>query len=179
MSVNDRLGNPGLTSEIALLADAVRRGVPVLGVCLGAQLLASALGARVRAAGHREIGWHVVRRASEGAGAWKEAGPAFPESIPLFHWHGETFDLPPGAALLASSHACANQVFASGRRALGVQCHPEMTPEGARSLVRACPADLEPGPWVQTARAIADAPAAWYMEANRLADAMLDYLMEV
>lgn len=171
MSVNDHLAHPWLLSEIELIRTAMDRGVRVLGICLGAQLVARALGARVYPAAAREIGWHPVRRVDPG---WT----ALPVSIDLFHWHGETFDLPPGAVLRASSETCANQIFTVGDGVVGIQCHPEMTPQGARDLVHSCPGDLAPGPWVQSAQRILAASPESYTRANETADRLLDHLME-
>ena len=115
MSVNDEARLPWLAQEKHLIARAVDAGKPVLGICLGAQLIAAALGARVYANPEPEIGWHTVRAVS---------GPAtpftWPRRLTTFHWHGETFDLPPRATLLASSSACFHQAFCVGRRVVGL-----------------------------------------------------------
>jgi GMP synthase (glutamine-hydrolysing) len=124
MSANDDL--PYLREELGIIQRAVAVGKPVLGICLGAQLAARALGARVYRNPVKEIGWAPV--------AWREAahtdplfhGFADPEIV--FHWHGETFDLPAGAVWLASSEACRHQAFRSGS-AYGLQFHLEATPE--------------------------------------------------
>jgi hypothetical protein len=81
----------------------------------------------------------------------------------VFHWHGETFDLPAGAVPLARSTACANQAFAVGSRVLALQFHLEMTPEGARALIDHCPHDLAPGPWVES-------PVAMLADEHRFRD---------
>ena len=125
MSVNDPL--PYLEWEMRAIGDAVKRGQPVLGICLGSQLIAKELGARVYRNSQPEIGWFDLRLTAEGL-----ADPVFaglPEVHPMFHWHGETFDLPPGAALLASSARTAHQAFRFGDRTYGLQYHPEITPE--------------------------------------------------
>lgn len=123
MSVNDPLA--WIEAEIALIRDAVEHGIPVLGHCLGGQLLARALGATVRPNAVKEIGWGEVEVANAKAAALWLPGIF---SFPAFHWHGETFTLPDGAThLLASAH-CAQQGFVYGPH-LGLQCHVEMTPE--------------------------------------------------
>jgi GMP synthase-like glutamine amidotransferase len=125
MSVNDDL--PSLRREEDLIRHAARSGVPILGVCLGAQLIAEALGANVRRNPVKEIGWAPVW--------WTEAGRQDPlfkglaEPEILFHWHGETFDLPPGAELLAYSAACRHQAFRIGSNVYGLQFHLEVTPD--------------------------------------------------
>lgn len=123
MSVNDDL--PWIAPVLALIRDAVAKDVPVIGHCLGGQLMAKALGGVVTKNSVKEIGWGRVdvMPGSEGA-RWLGDMSAF-ES---FHWHGETFSLPPAAVHIASSPYCANQMFALGKH-LGMQCHVEMTPE--------------------------------------------------
>ena len=116
---------PHLRDEIALAADALRRGVPILGICLGAQILASAAGARVYRGPAQEIGWHALTLTPEG-----RSDPllgTLPAEAMVFHWHGDTFDPPPGSALLASSRLYVQQAFRLPPRAWGVQFHPEIT----------------------------------------------------
>lgn len=123
MSVNDDL--PWIGQVLELICDAVKTDVPVIGHCLGGQLMAKALGAQVTRNPVKEIGWFEVNvRSSEAARRW--LGDA--EAVPSFHWHGETFGIPPGAVHLAESAACPHQMFALGPH-LGMQCHVEMTPE--------------------------------------------------
>jgi len=124
MSANDAL--PFIAREIAYIRSAVRRGKPVLGVCLGAQMIAKALGARVYPNDVKEIGWAPVVFTDASLHDPLFIDLAKPEV--LFHWHGETFDLPAGAELLASSAACTNQAFRAGDRIYGLQFHLEVTP---------------------------------------------------
>jgi len=125
MSVNDNL--PWLEIEMDLIRAAVERSTPMLGVCLGAQLIAKALGATVRRAAEEEIGWFDIQLTSQAAADPLFAGLSSP--LPVFHWHRETFDLPDGANLLASSERCAHQAFRIHENVYGVQFHPEVTPE--------------------------------------------------
>ncbi len=125
MSVNDDL--PYLRQELALLGGSVAAGTPVLGVCLGSQLIAKALGARVYPNRIKEIGWYPVSFTTAAARDRLHQGLANPETV--FHWHGETFDLPPGAELLASSAACRHQAYRVGENVYGLQYHLEVTPE--------------------------------------------------
>lgn len=126
MSVHDEVEYPWLADEKQLIAAAIREGKKVLGICLGAQLIAEVCGGRVYRNPEKEIGFWPV--------TWIGAAQQDAEEI-VFHWHGETFDLPPGAELLASSDVCVNQAFRVGDRILGIQFHPEVTPEIIRAMV--------------------------------------------
>jgi GMP synthase-like glutamine amidotransferase len=124
MSVNDDLA--WLRQEERFLLDAVRAGKPVLGICLGAQLIAHALGATVRRNPSQEVGWFDIAIEPAAREDALFAGCASSETV--FHWHGETFDLPAGAALLASSAQCRHQAFRLGANIYGLQFHLEVTP---------------------------------------------------
>jgi GMP synthase-like glutamine amidotransferase len=144
MSVNDRL--PWIPEVLQLIRAAVAADVPVLGHCLGGQLMAKALGGRVTRNRAKEIGWLPVESVtSPAAGPWLNGLPA---RFEVFHWHGETFSLPPGATHLLKSRHCHNQAFVIGN-SLALQCHVEMTPDmvrtwardGAREIAAAGPSD--------------------------------------
>jgi GMP synthase-like glutamine amidotransferase len=172
MSVNDDARLPWLRDEKRAVAEAVAGGRAVLGICLGAQLIAGALGARVYPNAQREIGWFPVFGEGEGSGSF-----AFPRAFTAFHWHGETFDLPPGAARLARSDACANHAFPNGGRVVGRQFHLETTPAGADALIGHCRDELVPGPFVQTEAALRAAGPGLYAEANARMAALLEELV--
>ena len=128
-----------LRDELRLIEDALRLDRPVLGICLGAQLLAAVLGSRVYPSGVREIGWFPVTL-SPSAGE----DPLFSratESFEAFHWHGDTYDLPTGAIRLASSAATREQAFRFGR-AWGVQFHLEVTPAVVAAMIDGADAEL-------------------------------------
>lgn len=132
---------PFFPAEAALLSEALRREIPVLGVCLGAQILARVCGAKVTRASTVEIGWSRVELTPEGL-----QDPLFrgvDGSFDVFQWHGDTFDIPPGAARLAEGDICRNQAFRWGRSAYGLQFHVEVTPEMIREW---CDAGGRPGP---------------------------------
>ena len=172
MSVNDEREFAWLRPEKQLVREVVDRGLPVLGVCLGAQLMAAALGARVYPGPAKEIGWFPIRGVPNVAPAFEFA----PKQL-AFHWHGETFDLPPGAVRTASSAGCENQAFQVGRRAIALQFHLETTPASAAALVEHCRDELVPGPYVQTERELLAAPADRYARVNRLMEDVLGYLL--
>ncbi len=156
MGVNDEAEFPWLAQEKEFICQAIAAGKPILGICLGAQLIASALGAKVYPNGMKEIGWFPITGRGNNANLDLFQ---FPASTEVFHWHGDTFDLPPGAERIASSQACQNQGFQIGRSVIGLQCHLETTPAGAQALVEHCGDELIPGPFVQDAATIlADNP---------------------
>ena len=125
MSVNDDL--PWIPSELALIRQAIASGLPVIGHCLGGQLMAKALGGAVELNPVKEIGWGDVRMTDpDAARPW--VGDATQPML-AFHWHGETFSVPPGATRILESAHCANQAFVLNDRHIGMQCHVEMTPE--------------------------------------------------
>jgi GMP synthase (glutamine-hydrolysing) len=114
---------PFLSDEIKLMEKRLASSHPTVGICLGAQLLARALGSRVYPGPAKEIGWAPVMLSDAG-----HKGPArHLEGVPVLHWHGDTFDLPAGAELLASTSVCRNQAFSHGRNTIAFQFHPEAT----------------------------------------------------
>lgn len=120
---------PFVQRECALIADRLASRKPTLGICLGSQLIARALGARVFSGDEKEIGWGALSLSEAGAmSALRHLDGAL---TPVLHWHGDTFDVPPGASLLASTPRYPNQAFSWGGCALGLQFHPEVT---ARAL---------------------------------------------
>lgn len=175
MSVHDEAALPWLREEKRAVADAIGAGKTVLGVCLGAQLIASALGAPVVRGREREIGWHEIERVA--APSEHPLASALPPRAEVFHWHGETFALPPGAVHLARSEGCETQAFAIGPRVVGLQFHVETTPEGAAALVRHCPEDLAPGRFVQSQGAML-ADAARFERAHAVLHRLLEALAD-
>ena len=112
---------PFLGDEITIIEKRLNFGRPAIGICLGAQLFARALGSRVYAGPNKEIGWGPITLTSAG----KNSALRFLEGVPVLHWHGDTFDLPEGAELLASTSVCRNQAFRYGKSVLAFQFHPE------------------------------------------------------
>ena len=132
MSANDEARLGWLSPEIALVRNAIAADKTVLGICLGAQIIAKSLGARVYPGSANEIGWFPVQRTAG-------SHPFFdglPDTFKPFHWHGETFDLPHEGTLLAKSEITKTQAFAVGQRVLGLQFHMEATEESVRALLK-------------------------------------------
>jgi GMP synthase (glutamine-hydrolysing) len=127
MNVDETDKYPALAAEVVWMRNAVEAEIPVLGVCLGSQLLAKALGARVYANRVKEIGWYDIELVSSATDDPLFAG--LPQTINVFQWHGDTFDLPARAVHLARSPQCENQAFRFGKSAYGLQFHLEVTDE--------------------------------------------------
>lgn len=177
MGVHDQGRYSWLEKEKAFLREVVAAGRPVLGICLGAQLLADVLGAGVTANPEKEIGWFPVTRA-EGlvGGAVPEAlARLLPARKTVFHWHGDTFALPEGATRLYSSAVCVNQAFVR-ERVVGLQFHLEMTPAGIAALVENCREELVPAPWIQREEELVGR-AGDLTAVNGWLEALLDYLV--
>ncbi|AYA36703.1 type 1 glutamine amidotransferase [Hymenobacter oligotrophus] len=149
MSVHDEARLAWLAPEKAFISQAIAAGKTVLGICLGAQLVADVLGAPVTQNHLPEIGFYSVQF-SEAA----QRHPLFAHAgaqATFLHWHGDTFALPAGAATVGASAACQQQGFVYGTRVVGLQFHPEMTPEILQQMIRHDGHELIPGPHVQTA----------------------------
>lgn len=171
MSVNDEADLPWLKEEKRFVAEAVNSGKAVLGICLGAQLIAGARGARVYPGPHKEIGWFDIESTSDRPDMFR-----FPKKMKVFHWHGETFDLPRDATRLARSAGCQNQAFQIGSRAIGLQFHLETTPASTESLIVHCRNELVDGRFIQSEEELREAPMAAYAAVNALMDDVLTYL---
>jgi len=149
MGIYDHDEYPWLIAEKQLIKAAIDAGKTVLGICLGAQLIADVLGARVYPGPQKEIGWFPIQRAPD-------APELLPEVLTAFHWHGDTFDLPAEALLLASSEACKNQGFIYNDRVVGLQFHMETTPESMEALIENGRGELLDAPCIQTAEKMRD-----------------------
>lgn len=165
MSIHDEAEFPWLVAEKRFIGEVIAAGKRVLGICLGAQLVASVLGARVYANADKEIGWFPLRLTDAAAKSRLFAG--WPSSVEAFHWHGETFDIPPGAVHVAQSAACANQAFVYDGRVVGLQFHLEATPAGVNQLVTHCGAEIIAAPYIQDPASML-AGSRRFEDANRL-----------
>lgn len=151
MGVYDIVEHPWLIEERAFLASAIDAGKLVLGICLGAQLLADAIGGSVHPGPEREIGWFPVRLSAAGRSSALLSG--WPDEFVAGHWHGDTFELPPGVASAASTKLTANQAFvACDGRAVGLQFHLEWTRDALAALAENCADELTGGgAWTRSA----------------------------
>ena len=147
MGVYDEAEYPWLIKEKAFIRDCIDAGRAVFGICLGAQLAAEVLGAKVYPNGQKEIGWFPLEKTSIPHPVLFDMAP----DQMVFHWHGDTFDLPKGALLLASSEACKHQAFIWNEQVLGFQFHMEMSGEHIDLLIQNCFQDLkDKTPFVQS-----------------------------
>lgn len=176
MSVHDDYEHVWLKAEKWFIRQVIDSGKPILGVCLGAQLLAQALGAEVLPAAHKEIGWHPVRL--NHAFLATSVGAGLPETTEAFHWHGETFTLPEGAVAVGSSEACATQGFLYRERILALQFHLETTPLAADMLVENCREELLSGAYIQSESTILAANDK-FMNINEIMTTIMDSLSAV
>jgi GMP synthase-like glutamine amidotransferase len=174
MGVHEEAEHPWLKGEKAFLREAVDGGKSIVGICLGAQLLAEVLHARVYRGPHKEIGWFPLDLTEAGHRSRVLGG--LPRRLQVFHWHGDTFDLPPGADHLASSKACAHQAFVYAGRVLGLQFHLESTPRSVRAIIEHCAGEIVPGPFVQTAEQMLARDPESFAAINRALFSVLDRL---
>jgi len=145
MNVYEYRNHPWLREEKQFLERAIAQKKRVLGICLGAQLIADVLGAKVYQNPEKEIGWFPIQ-VLPGAASFFDGAPS---TLAAFHWHGDTFDLPAGAAWLARSEACRHQAFSVGPHVVGLQFHLEMNASGVAALIEHGRSDITPGRFVQ------------------------------
>lgn len=173
MGVYDTDQYAWLLQEKRFLETAFKQDKPILGICLGAQLMADVLGAKIYQNQYKEIGWHAVTRTDAAEGT--EFAEVFPERFQAFHWHGDTFDLPAGALHLAQSEACRHQAFFFPPAAIGLQFHLESTWESIDQLITHCGHELVTAPYIQSPADIRNQKAL-VAPSNTQMDRILNYL---
>jgi len=173
MGVHDQGEYPWLQEEKTFLRTVIAAAKPVLGVCLGAQLLAAVLGARVFPNKEKEIGWFPVSRARL---VPQPLATLLPEQQTVFHWHGDTFTLPEKASRLYSSAACVNQAFVYEERVVGLQFHLETTPDTVMTLIENCRGELVAAPGIQNEEEMLAVEGEVFAEINDWMGDLLEYL---
>jgi GMP synthase-like glutamine amidotransferase len=148
MGIYDEDKYPWLFSEKNYIEQAVVQGKIVLGICLGAQLIADVLGAKIYPNKHKEIGWFPIQKTHETAQT--RLADFLPDEIDAFHWHGDTFDIPKGAIHIAKSEACENQGFIYDDHVVALQFHLETMEQSAKELIDNCQDDITEGPFIQS-----------------------------
>jgi GMP synthase-like glutamine amidotransferase len=152
MGVYDEEKYNWLTFEKQLIKKTIESGKTVIGICLGAQLIAEVLGAKVYTNHYKEIGWFPIQLSEEAIE--NKLFKGFDKTLTVFHWHGDTFDLPTDATHMASSEACKNQAFLYNEKVLGLQFHFEMTEQALKKMIENGSAELKPSSFIQTAETI-------------------------
>ena len=146
MGVADDDKFPWLSAEKKFIEAAIKRDIPVLGVCLGAQLIANVLGAEVSSNHCEEIGWYPVKRTQDTEDTRVNS---FPSQFYVYHWHSDTFEIPAGASNFLASEGCAHQGFIYGQNTLGLQFHLEMMPSNVQAIYQECGLPEKQGEYVQ------------------------------
>ncbi|HCN24448.1 MAG TPA: amidotransferase, partial [Candidatus Marinimicrobia bacterium] len=173
MEVSDKLHYPWMSKEKSLIKSSIESGKIVLGICLGAQFIADALGSKVYKNSYREIGWFPINVAKQLDNTIFQG--IFPQGIEVFHWHGETFGIPASGILVASSEACQNQGFIVENRIVGLQFHLETTLGSAKALIENCRNELDGSKFVQNEKDILEKEKR-FLPINKLMIAVLKRL---
>jgi GMP synthase (glutamine-hydrolysing) len=175
MNVDEHALYPWLVREKEFIRRVIDRGAPLLGVCLGGQLISTVLGGQVTKNREKEIGWFPVTFTS--AAAASPVFASFPQQVPAFHWHGDTFSIPPGALRLAASDGCDNQAFQFGRHVVAMQFHWDYSLQSVETMVRHCADELLAAPGIQQPAEMLADPRR-FDEIKGLLYKMLDALAE-
>ena len=169
MNIYEETEYPWLAKEKALIREAIAGGKYLIGVCLGGQLIAEALGAAVSKAAQPEIGWHSIQSVADSP-AWCK----LPKDLTVMHWHRDQFEIPRGAKRIAASEACENQGFIYANRVLAWQCHLEASPESLAALVDACGDELTEGSTSMSAERLLAEPVTTYERMQQALFGLLD-----
>lgn len=175
MSIGDENEYPWLKTEKAFIKSAIDNNRTVIGICLGSQLIANVLGAKVYPNNEKEIGWWPIQK--DKASMNYPLVKHLPKTLTVFHWHGDTFELPQGTTHLFYSQACKNQGFIYDDRALGLQFHFETTPETLKSIVENSRNELTDGIYIQPEKEMM-ASIDKCNEANNYLAQILNYLVK-
>ena len=175
MSVNDTKKFPWLCDEKDYIYHLAKNGCKILGICLGAQLIASAFGMEVYPNKEKEIGWFPVQK---NPSLKQDFFENLPDELPAFHWHGDTFEIPGRAKKLFSSEACINQGFVYKERVFALQFHWEVTKASVKQLIQFCGDELEEDTWVQPAKKLLGTDED-FAAINRRMEELLDYIAKL
>lgn len=171
MNIHEEASYPWLTKEKHFIHKTIFLGKHVLGICLGAQLIADILGAKVYPNRYKEIGWFPIQLK-------KEIGPPlvdiFPDNLEVMHWHGDTFNLPTDSILFASSDACRNQGFIYKNKVIALQFHLETTKTSLESLIANCGDEIIDAPFIQKPTVMLEDDLR-IKTINKVMDKLLDY----
>ncbi|HYW97320.1 MAG TPA: type 1 glutamine amidotransferase [Bacteroidales bacterium] len=173
MSIHDEETYPWLTGEKRFIRETIESGKKIFGFCLGAQLIASALGAEVKPGLYTEIGWYPVKKSMTG-----DVPGFLPDVFTVFHWHGDTFSLPRGARLLYSSDATPCQAFLYGDNVVALQFHPEMTRHGISDLAEHCSNELTDGPYIMKKEELLNGHALYHRNGYKMIDGLFRYYLD-
>ena len=173
MSVLDEKDYPWLEHEKSFVVHAIAEGKKVLGICLGAQLIAYLLGAEIKKSPHTEIGWFPVSKTTNHPMFHKIS-----DEFMAFHWHGEMFEIPQGAERIFGSEGCPNQGFIYYDRVLAFQFHFETTPESIESMLNSEDIDRYKGKYIQTSKEV-QAKSDYTKKINEYLEDILDKLVQL
>lgn len=173
MNIYDVANHPYLIEEKKFIKNAINEGKFVLGICLGAQLIADVLGAKVKPNKEKEIGWFPIHAVDNGSD--EELNKILNMDGPVFHWHGDTFEIPENGVRLIKSEACDNQAFIYKNRVLALQYHLEMTKESIKEIIKNCKDELVDAPFIQNEERMIS-PEEYFNYANNKLFLLMDYL---
>lgn len=163
-----------LNDEINLIKQAIVKQKRIIGICLGAQLIGEALGAKTERSPNREVGMYLVEMLNEAK--FDPIFSQFPETFDVMHWHSDMPGVPDGAVLLAKSEGCPRQIFRFGDRIYGFQCHFELTQDLVKDMIEKCPNDLKAGTYIRSEKELLYAD---YSQINAKMDKILNYLAQL